>query len=194
MTRWTTLEGYRDPTAGAAMTEVEIKRRATGRSNRRNGEILEGMILAACADYRETGRAQIDKTPEPMRIIRPYDRKLGQFVAVFAKKAQPDFKGVLKGGRMIVFDAKHTDSDRVQYSAITDEQRVCLDHCAAMGAEAGVLVSFGFARCYMIPWVIWREMKKQYGRKYMLEDEAGLYEVKMQSGRVYFLDAKEGER
>ena len=25
MTRWTTLEGYRDPTAGAAMTEVEIK-------------------------------------------------------------------------------------------------------------------------------------------------------------------------
>lgn len=113
---------------------------------------------------------------------------------MFAKKAQPDFKGVLKGGRMIVFDAKHTDSDRVQYSAITDEQRACLDHCAAMGAEAGVLVSFGFARCYMIPWAIWRGMKKQYGRKYMLEDEAGLYEVKMQSGRVYFLDAKEGKR
>ena len=91
MTRWTTLEGYRDPTAGAAMTEVEIKRRARGQSNRRNGEILEGMILAACADYRETGRAQIDKTPEPMRIIRPYDRKLGQFVAVFAKKSAAGF-------------------------------------------------------------------------------------------------------
>ncbi len=91
MTRWTTLEGYRDPTAGAAMTEVEIKRGARGQSNRRNGEILEGMILAACADYRETGRAQIDKTPEPMRIIRPYDRKLGQFVAVFAKKSAAGF-------------------------------------------------------------------------------------------------------
>ena len=94
------------------------------------------------------------------------------------QKSTAGFKGVLKGGRMIVFDAKHTDSDRVQYSAITDEQRVCLEHCAAMGAEAGVLVSFGFARCYMIPWDIWRGMKKQYGRKYMLEDEAGPYEVK----------------
>ena len=52
----------------------------------------------------------------------------------------------------------------------------------------------GLRGAILIPWAIWRGMKKQYGRKYMLEDEAGLYEVKMQSGRVYFLDAKEGER
>ena len=40
----------------------------------------------------------------------------------FTKQAQPDFKGALCDGSCIIFDAKHTEKDRIQQNVITETQ------------------------------------------------------------------------
>ncbi len=40
-----------------------------GRVNRKNGEVLESYILEACCYYREQKIADIDKTPEPFKVL-----------------------------------------------------------------------------------------------------------------------------
>ena len=84
-----------------------------GSRSRASGEYFEGMISAACQFYEEKGISVIEKTPEPMRVLKPYDRKRGQFICCFAKQAQPDFKGILMDATMVLFDAKHTDKERI---------------------------------------------------------------------------------
>lgn len=89
-----------------------------GRRSRQSGEMFEKWLEDSCEFYFLQGAASIDKTPEPMKPLKPYgDRKMGQYIACFTKKAQPDFKGVLCDGSCIVFDAKHTDTDKIQQGA-----------------------------------------------------------------------------
>ena len=52
---------------------------------------------------------------------------------------QPDYKGTLRNGFSIVFEAKHTDTDRIKRAVITDEQEKRLDKHLALGAECFVL-------------------------------------------------------
>ena len=70
---------------------------------------------------RKKGISVIEKTPEPMRVLKPYDRKRGQFICCFAKQAQPDFKGILMDATMVLFDAKHTDKERIMRDVVTEE-------------------------------------------------------------------------
>lgn len=51
----------------------------SGSRSRASGEYFEGMISAACRFYEEKGISVIEKTPEPMKVLKPYDRKRGQF-------------------------------------------------------------------------------------------------------------------
>lgn len=46
----------------------------------------------------------------------------GHFVAVYVKKAQADFKGFLRGGLAVNFEAKHTDTPRMEQDRVTPEQ------------------------------------------------------------------------
>ena len=48
-----------------------------GSRSRESGEYFEGMISAACRFYEEKRISVIEKTPEPMRVLKPYDRKRG---------------------------------------------------------------------------------------------------------------------
>ena len=76
--------------------EPNISRAIAGRRNRELGDMFESWILRGCDWYWERGIAYIEKTPEPMRPIKAYgDRRRGQFIAVYTKQAQPDFKGTL---------------------------------------------------------------------------------------------------
>lgn len=94
------------------MTAEAFRASYQGKRNRALGLQFEKIITEACEHYRSMGLAYIEKTPEPMRVIGVLDRKRGIFKAVFEKAAQPDFKGTMAGGRAVVFEAKHTETDR----------------------------------------------------------------------------------
>ena len=97
--------------------EQHLKAVMTGRRSRAAGGAWEELLEASCRHYRLKGAAEITKTPEPMKPIGPKNAK-GQFLACYTKQAQPDYKGTLAGGRAVVFEAKHTDSNRLQRSVV----------------------------------------------------------------------------
>ena len=110
-------------------------RALVGSRSRVSGEYFEGMISAACQFYEEKGISVIEKTPEPMRVLKPYDRKRGQFICCFAKQAQPDFKGILMDATMVLFDAKHTDKERIMRDVVTEEQENCFERYMKLGGD-----------------------------------------------------------
>lgn len=122
-------------------TAASIRRSYTGARSRAEGAGFESIIDNACAYYRSIGLADIEKTPEPMRPIGSPDRA-GRFLACYTKQAQPDYKGVLKGGRAINFEAKHTDSDRLTFDRVLTAQALRLSRTEALGGVAFVLCSF----------------------------------------------------
>lgn len=145
-----------------------------GAKNRAQGETLEGMIEAACLVYKRRHIAAIEKTPEPMKVLRPLEN--GQFVACFRKKAQPDFQGTLQTGRSVMFEAKSTRTGKILQSAVTEDQMRYLNENAEMGALCFVVVSFGtlYAR---IPWEVWCDMKNRFGHKFITKEEAEPYRI-----------------
>lgn len=159
---------------------------AIGRRSRAAGNAWEELIEASCCHYRLKGEAEITKTPEPMKPIGPPNAK-GQFLACYTKQAQPDYKGTRAGGRAIVFEAKHTDGDRMNRNVISPEQERQLDRHTALGAECFVMVSFAFRRFFKVPWPVFRDMKQHYGRKYITPEDVGEYEVKYLGGILHFL-------
>ena len=156
-----------------------------GARNRASGNRFEELIEAACEYYDTEELAYIKKTPEPMRPIRQMSG--GHFEAYYAKKAQPDFKGVLVGGRAVAFEAKHTETDRMQQSVVNEEQCKSLNRHMSMGAECFIMVSFDFRLFYKIPWSVWQAMKAIYGRKYITSEDVGSYRVAYRSGVLDFL-------
>lgn len=168
------------------MDERHYRAVLTGRRSRAAGEQLERMLEASCQHYRTRGEAEIEKTPEPMKQLGPKDRK-GHFSACYTKRAQPDYKGTLKNGRSVVFEAKHTDGDRLQQSVVTPDQEKRLDSHMALGAECFVMVSFGFQEFFKVPWEVFRTMKEHYGRKYITPEDVQEYKVRYIGGVLRFL-------
>lgn len=175
-------EGYPDPTAAEA-----VRRSMTGRQSRLAGEFFENRISGSCNWYKGKGLAYIEKTPEPMKPLRAPNRQ-GQFLACYTKAGQPDYKGTLSGGRAVVFEAKHTDSDRIERKRLTDEQLSSLAIHAELGALAFVLVSFGLNHFYRVPWETWRDMKDIYGRQYIKQTELAACEVPQTAGIIKLLE------
>lgn len=181
-------EGYPDPTAATAF--ANISRSQKGLQSKRAGEHFENMISASLRWYEERGVACIEKTPEPMRPLRAPNRQ-SQFLACYVKAGQPDFKGTLTGGRSVVFEAKHTDSDRIEFGRLTNEQIEKLSTHHSLGAATFVLVSFGLQDFYRIPWEAWRDMKTIYGRKHMKQTELEPYRVQYIAGVLKLLEGIE---
>lgn len=181
-------EGYRDPTASAALANVQRSQR--GLQSKRAGEQFENMIAASLEWYRDKGWARVEKTPEPMRPLRPPNRQ-GQFLACYTKAGQPDFKGTLSGGRSVIFEAKHTDSDRIEYGRLTQEQIESLTEHHHLGAAAFIMVSFGLVDFYRVPWEVWRDMKQIYGRKHIKQPELEPYRVQYIAGVIKLLEGIE---
>lgn len=162
-----------------------------GAQSRADGEYFERMILTASRFYEEQGISVIDKTPEAMKVLRPYDRGRGQFVCCFAKQAQPDFKGVLMDSNMVLFDAKHTDKNQIRRDVVTSEQESCFERYMKLGAMCFIVVSLGFEKYYRVPWVVFRDMKEIYGHKFMNEKELDPYRIQYVNGILRFLDGVE---
>ncbi len=148
--------------------------------------MFEQMIEAACREYRQAGIAEIEKTPEAMKPLGHQNGR-GQFMACYVKKAQPDFKGTLRGGGSIVFEAKFTSTGKIQQSVLLEQQAEALERHRILGAQCFVLVSFDFQSFFKIPWEVWRDMKEIYGRKYLLPEDIPEYRVKLTRGMIDFL-------
>lgn len=54
-----------------------------------------------------------------------------------------------------------------------------------------LVVSLGLEKFYRVPWVVFRDMKKIYGRQYMNEKELEPYRVQYMNGILRFLDGIE---
>lgn len=174
-------------------TAASICRSYTGARSRAEGAGFENIIDNACAYYRSICLADIEKTPEPMRPIGSPDRE-GRFIACYTKQAQPDYKGILKGGRAVNFEAKHTDSDRLTFDRVLTAQALRLSRTEALGGIAFVLCSFSGRAFYRVPWAVWRDMKRLFGRKYITPADIKNYRVPFAApGVLLFLEGVKEE-
>lgn len=153
-----------------------------GYLSKSQGENFEELIQAACEYYRIKGMAEIEKTPEPMKPVKNLGD--GKFIAYFVKSAQADFKGVIKGGKAIAFEAKSTRSGKLLQSVVTPEQERQMNAMYKMGAICFVLCSFEGKGFYRIPWEVWENMKELYGHKYITPENVREHEIRITPGGV----------
>lgn len=160
-----------------AKAEAERRQRisVSNRETRKHGRMFEEMIERACEVYKAEGRAVIKKIPEPRRVVGRTGGRKSMMICVNEKKADPDFQGSLApDGKFIVFDAKHTDKEKILKNALTETQAEMLDAHLSCGAACYVAVSFGFERFFLIPYAVWKDMKSVFGRQYILPDDDGI--------------------
>lgn len=173
-----------------AEEDKNLARQAQGSISHALGESFEAQILTACEYYRSVCHAEIDKTPEPIKVISGRHQNPSgcwSFEAVFTKQAQPDFQGTIDGGRSVVFEAKATDKDRILQSAVTHEQAYAMQSHAQKGALVFVLVCLRGRAVYRVPWEVWWRMRQHFGHKYMTAEELEPYRVQMRRGVILFL-------
>lgn len=190
---WDTLpEKYRNKAPDLSPTPLpaKVRRQQRGLQSRIAGERFESLIEVSLKWYEIKGAAVIEKTPEPMKPLRPPNSQ-GQFLACFTKAAQPDFKGTLAGGRSVVFEAKHTEGDKIEYSRLTPKQIERLKLHQELGAVAFVLVSIGLQNFYRVPWEVWRDMRVLYGRKHMKQADLEPFRVQYIAGVIKLLEGIE---
>ncbi len=198
-------EGYVDNTACIAIQKVsreeretrmpDLRRQIIGRRSKESGATFERWISNACEFYLQKGLAHIEKTPEPFHIT---GKDAGGVVrGYYEKKGQPDFKGILCDGTGIMFEAKHTDSDKINQNVITDSQWKSLDVYERFGAHCYVMVSIKLIKFYRVPWDVWKKMKELFGHKFMSDDELEPYRLKERQCTILMLEGvalkKEGE-
>lgn len=163
-----------------------------GKYSKQAGETFENMINAACEYYKMQDEAYIEKTPEAFRITGKKSTTHGLvFEGVFTRKSQPDFKGTLKGGQAICFEAKHTDGDSIAQNRLTDEQMRSLELHNNLGGKAYILVSMKMQNFYRVPYYVWQQMKGIYGRKYMKPEDLEQYQINYEYGILKFLSVPE---
>jgi len=162
-------------------------RQLQGAVNKARGKRFEEYIDRSFAHYEEKGFAAIVKTPEPMRPTKPLGN--GKFIAFFEKTAQPDYKGTIKGGRCVMFEAKYTSTDRLEQTRVLTGQAETLERHHRLGARCYVIAGFSTGEVYCIPWDVWQRMKELFGRKYITEKDAEPYRVPTaRNGTLMLLD------
>jgi len=162
------------------------KRQYQGTLNKAMGKYFETLIDEACAYYEKSGIAVIEKTPEPLRPIKNLNN--GKFIACFEKKAQPDYKGALRSGRAVVFEAKFSASEKLPQSRVTTEQSERITEYAKMGAACFVLIGFDRIGYYRIPWRVWVKMGEIFGRRHIKPTDLSKFEVPCNNGVLHFLE------
>lgn len=164
--------------------QKQLKNRTRGKRAKAVGASFENMIERSCIRYRSKGIAHIQKTPEPFRIVGVKGKYAYGFIE---KQAQPDFTGTLKGGRSIVFEAKHTNTTNIPFDRISIQQEKELDIHEKLGAITFVLITFSFKTFYSVPWKDWKQLKESIGKKSVNEKDLGRYEIQEVNGLVNFL-------
>lgn len=166
--------------------EKDPRRQLLGKLAKEMGKKFEQRLDQTFEYYDERGYAIVEKTPEPMRPTKSLGN--GKFIAYFEKKAQPDYKGTLKGGRALVFEAKFTSTDRMEQSRVLPGQQEYMEKHCKLGARCYVVIGFISGEVYRLPWEVWRDMKEIFGRKYVTEKDIQKYRVATAwNGTLYLL-------
>ena len=152
-----------------------VDRRRQGAAARTQGKAFEDRLQAAFDYYRVRGVASIEKTPEPMKVLRSMGK--GQFLSCFVKKAQPDFEGTVRGGRSWMLEAKFTATDRLEQNRVLPSQTDYLNRHHELGAKCYVIAGFSTGNVYKVPWETGRDMKDRFGRKYVREADLEIFRV-----------------
>lgn len=169
------------------------KHQRQGLANRAIGKQFESRLDAAFELYRLHGAAAVEKTPEPMKVLKSLGN--GRFIACFEKKAQPDYKGTLKGGRAVMFEAKYTAADRIEQSRVSQGQAEYLEYHHRLGARCFVVAGFRSGAAYCVPWPVWSTMKDRFGRKYATEADLQEFQVPVaKNGALLVLNQKTKRR
>lgn len=171
------------------MPMSDLRRQLIGRRSKTAGEAFERWITNACEFYLRNGWAHIEKTPEPFHITGKDEK--GVVRGYYEKKGQPDYKGILCDGSGIMFEAKHTDSDRINQNVVTDTQWKSLDIYERFGAHCYVMVSVGLMKFYRVPWDVWKKMKELFGHKFMTEQELEPYRLQEKQCTILILEGVE---
>ena len=174
--------------------QKDPRRQLQGQKSRAMGKLFEERIDASFAYYKAQGFALVEKTPEPIKVLSKPDKNQ-RFMACFTKSAQPDYKGTIKGGRTVVFEAKFTwgAAQRINQDAVSrgkngqDGQWEYLDRQNDLGARCYILAGFLSGAVYRVPWDVWRNMKAIYGRKYVTEADLEQYRVGESWNKTLFL-------
>lgn len=175
--------------SGGARTQTDITNtQYRNRCSNDRGRFFEDAIQKGNQFYSHCGRAIVNKVYEPYRCVKKFDG--GKFMGQFTGRAEPDFKGVLMGGRAIAFEAKSTQKNRIQRNVLTTEQLQWLEQQSEMEALAFVCVEIR-GRFFMIPWETWRDMKQIYGRMYLTPEDVDCFEL-VYDGAVKYLDYVNG--
>lgn len=151
------------------------KRQLLGKIAKARGAQFEQRLDESFAYYAQKGFAIVEKTPEPMRPAKSLGN--GKFIAFYAKQAQPDYKGTIKGGRTVMFEAKFTADDRMEQSRVLQTQQDYMERHQALGARCFVVAGFSSGEVYRVPWDVWARMKEHFGRKYVTEADLEKYRV-----------------
>lgn len=167
---------------------ANVKRQMIGEKNKQNGALWEKWIINAINNlYSDV--AAIEKTPEPFHMTGR--GKMGEVKGYYEAKGQPDFKGVLLGGRCICFEAKHTDTDKIRQDCVTETQNQIMNKYQDLGGLCYVMVSMGLINFYRVPWDIWKNMKEKFGHKHMTQEELAPYKLKQKGCFIQVLDGIE---
>ena len=163
------------------------KRQLLGKIARQKGQYFEQRLDGSFDYYSGRGYAVIEKTPEPMKVIKPEGN--GRFLACYTKKAQVDYKGPLKGGRTILIEAKFTSTDRLTQDRVLDIQAAYMDRHQQLGARCFVVAGFSHGGGDKNPSIDGQNMKTLFGRKYVKETDLQNYRVKTAwNGTLFLLD------
>ena len=181
-----TLEEYKKILQTENVYKKNLKRQLQGRINHELGKNFEDQIESICDSYKLNKLAIIEKTPEPMKVLRHIEN--GHFETIFTKSAQPDFKGILKGGQTVVFDAKFTEAEKITYQALSEYQREALTAYSEFGAMAFVLVGFCDGSISRVDIKIWNDMKNIFGRKHIKKEELEEMSVKAKRAKNGIID------
>lgn len=165
-------------------TKRELSR--TGREARAYGATLESLVADSLEWYRNRRLAKIDKTPEAYRIT---GRGVHNFTG-YLEPSQPDFKGLIVGGRCVVFELKGTEYKSIAAARVRPHQLKYLLAVERLGGIAFILVGFGYETWFRVPATVWADFENVFGKKSATPKELAAkgYQVPFIGGRVRMLD------
>lgn len=113
---------------------------------RKHGQNFETYARKECNDLRKAGLALVRKNWRAPEV--PEEGNHARIA-----KSQPDFSGVIEGGRSVVFECKATmDTNSWEFSHLADHQAEHLSEAAELGAVAFVYILDGDRRKWVVPW------------------------------------------
>ena len=110
--------------------------------SRQLGEVWERYIRVECDELDRRGDAFVSKNHEAPPVPGKKTKRA---------KSKPDFSGVIRGGRHVVFDAKSTlEYNRLDLKNIAKHQLEHLRRCDELGGIAFVYVLSGERRKFVV--------------------------------------------